>query len=307
MKLFIRKSIIFILIFIFVFSILSILFVRKGNGYGTDTTSFYYEPRNSFDLIFFGSSHTYASFNPKVLKEKTGINSYNFSTQQQPLWITYHYMIEALKYQKPKYFVLDVLMVIQKEEYATEGVNRDAIDRMRFSINKINTINVSVPKEERASYYINFIKYHSRWKDLNRADIKIFISDKKDDSKGFTALKYQDYETKAPNVQNINDIMLMNDKNKLYLNKIIELANKNNIELIFVKTPYNLDEGAQKVFNSAKIIAKDNNIDFIDYNLLYDEIDLDFSKDMYDKGHVTVEGARKVTEHFSNYLININK
>ena len=43
-----------------------------------------------------------------AIKEETGLNSYNFATQQQPLWISYYYMKESLKYQKPKYFLRDL-------------------------------------------------------------------------------------------------------------------------------------------------------------------------------------------------------
>ena len=47
---------------------------------------FYNEKPNSFDVMFFGSSHMYCSVDPAVIKEETGLSSYVFATQQQPLW-----------------------------------------------------------------------------------------------------------------------------------------------------------------------------------------------------------------------------
>jgi len=63
-----------ILLFILIFDKLSLLFVRKGNGYGTDVLNFYKQEKNSIDILFLGSSHAYSSFNPYLIKEKTGLN-----------------------------------------------------------------------------------------------------------------------------------------------------------------------------------------------------------------------------------------
>lgn len=51
--------------------------------------------------MFFGPSHAYAAFSPLAIWEETGIRSYVFATQQQPLWATYTYIKEALKKQSP--------------------------------------------------------------------------------------------------------------------------------------------------------------------------------------------------------------
>lgn len=53
---------------------------------------FYNEQENQFDVMFFGPSHAYAAFSPLVIWEETGIKSYVFATQQQPLWATYTYI-----------------------------------------------------------------------------------------------------------------------------------------------------------------------------------------------------------------------
>ena len=56
----------------------------------------------SMDILFMGTSHTYYGFNPSVIYEKTGLNSYVFAGECQPMSITYHYFKEALKTQSPK-------------------------------------------------------------------------------------------------------------------------------------------------------------------------------------------------------------
>ena len=305
MKKIIIKSTVFIILFALTFTICSNVFVRKGNGYGTDVLSFYNEPKNSMDLIFFGSSHSYSTFSPEVLEKETGMKSYNFATQQQPLWITYHYMVEALKYQKPKYFVLDVLMTSVNEEYMEEGVNRDAIDKMRMSVNKIEVINVSVPKQERLSYYINFIKYHSRWNDLGKTDILSILPSNISNKKGFTYLEGNQGGTKL-DITNIKEKKELSEKNKKYFNKIIKLAKDNGIRLILVKTPCSMTEEKQMYYNTVKELSDKNDLEFLNYNLIYDELELEFEKDFYDSGHLNGAAAEKVTKHFSKYIKNIS-
>jgi len=305
MKKFLLKISIFMIIFLIFFSFISSIFVRKGNGYGTDVLSFYNEEKNSIDLIFFGSSHSYSTFSPNILEEEIGIKAYNFSTQQQPLWITYHYMKETLKTQKPKYFVLEILMTSVNNEYMEEGVNRDAIDKMKFSINKIQTINASVEKHsDRISYYINFIKYHSRWNDLMKMDITSLLKSNISKTKGFTYLEGNNGTASKNDITNIKEVKKISKKNTIYLNKIIELANQNNIELILVKSPCTITEESQKYYNYIEQIAKENNIYYLNYNLIYDEIKIDFDNDFYDSGHLNGTAAEKVTKHFANYLNN---
>lgn len=302
MKKLIIKIIIFIILFIVSFNLLTNIFVRKGNGYGTDVLSFYNEEKNSLDLIFFGSSHSYSTFSPKIIEEDIGLKSYNFATQQQPIWITYHYMVESLKYQKPKYFVLEILMTSVNEDYAEEGVNRDALDKMKFSWNKLEAINASVEKfSDRLSYYINFIKYHSRWNDLHKGDFIDFLSSNISSSKGFTYLNGNKGATKH-DITKINESLKISSKNEEYLNKIIDLAKTNNIELIFVKSPCTITEEKQKYYNYVEEIAFKNNVKYLNYNKLYDKLELDFENDFYDSGHLNGDAAEKVSHHFAKYL-----
>lgn len=307
MKKIILKLVIFIMLFLTSFVVASKILVRKGNGYGSDVVTFYHEEKTSLDLIFFGSSHSYATFIPSIIKEETNLNSYNFATQQQPLWISYHYMLETLKYQKPKYFVLEVLMTSVDDNYMDEGVNRDAIDKMKFSTNKINVINESVEnKSDRLSYYLNIIKYHSRWNELGKVDILSLLPNYHLKNNGYTYLPKGDVKVEKNNIKNYKETKELSKKNMKYLNKIIDLAKENNIELILVKSPVEITEEKQIYYNEVEKIAKDNNLNFINYNYLYDEINLDFENDFFDRGHLDGDGAEKVSRHFAYYLNNLN-
>lgn len=295
--------IIILLISTVIFNKLTILLVRKGNGYGSDVLNFYKQPKNSLDVVVLGSSHAYTSLNPYLIEDETGLKTYDFCTQQQPLWITYYYLKEALKYQHPKYVVLEVHMaIVGNYNYAEEQVNRDAIDKMNFSMNKVDVINNSVEdKDDRVSYYLNIIKYHSRYKEITDIDKKTAFLGYTVDNKGYIALEENDYIFNNESEYTNNETELYR-KNKEYLYKIINLTKKEKINLIIVKTPTSYTNEEMSKLNYIKRIAKENDILFLDYINNINDLNLEYDKDFYDSGHLNKNGSIKLTESFIDNL-----
>ena len=299
----ILKDILFIIIFIILLQFCTKVFVLKGNGYGSDVISFYNVKKNSLDVMFFGSSHSYATFSPDIIRRETNLKSYNFATQQQPIYMTYYYMKEALKRQKPKFFVLEERMLAIGEDYTTEGVIRDAIDKMKFSYNKINIISASVEnKKDWPSYYFNIIKYHSRYNELTKNDIKTALTNKGINNQGYIAL-----DAKENIIVDNSEILKITEKEKIskknldYLKKIIKLAEDNNIKLIIVKSPCKLIEEDYKKYNWIEDYARKHNIEYIDYNKKVEELNITIN-DYYDEGHLSKYGSEKVSIDFAKHL-----
>lgn len=260
------------------------------------------EQEDSVDVMYFGSSHMYTSINPVVVWEERGIPSYILATQKQPFWISYYYMREALKYQKPKVVVLDIYRSDFLEEYEEESVNRAAIDLLSFSYNKSQMIEASVPKEERASYYVNLIKYHGRWKELTKEDFDWSYLKRQDPLKGYVCLYPTTPIKTRESLEGVTKVSAMSDKTENYLMKIIELAKLKDFQLVLYKAPSNATKEQKAYYNAVEAIAKKHNIHFIDYNMRYDEVGLDLNQDFYDANHLNLLGANKVSKHFSAYL-----
>lgn len=294
--------ILLILLSLFVFCKLSLVFVRKGNGYGTDVLNFYKQKKNTIDVIGLGSSHTYTSLNPDIFYENSKLNLYDFATQQQPTWITYYYLKEALKYQKPKYVIFDVHMpVVENTNYASDSVNRDAIDKMKMSINKVNAINTSVESiDDRYSYYINIIKYHTRYKELTKSDIGTAFFGKTINNKGYIGLANDKYvfDGVTYNNQKLN----INEKSEKYLNKIIDLCKENNIKLILIKTPCIYSSFDIAKLNYIEDIAKEKDVVFLNYIKNIDKLNLDYRFDFYDSGHLSISGSQKLSLNITNII-----
>ena len=287
------KAVIFTIIFILIFIVCYRVMMRKGYN----MLAFYEQDENSLDLIFFGSSQSYASFDPRIIDEKTGLNTWNLATAQQPIPITYYYMKEALKTQHPKYFVLEIRMLSWNNEYAEGGIVRGAVDGMKLTQNKIDAVNTSVKDErDRLSYLFNFIMYHSRYKELSKDDIKWAWPSKKIkySEKGYVYLK-SDEETNIDNDEIISKSKGKEEEllaiNQEYFDKIINLAEENNIQLILVKVPCQLDLFGEMQYNTVKKIAAEKNLIYIDYNEKFDEL----------------PGAEKVSNNFADYINSLEK
>ncbi len=295
--------VIFILIFALVFSNVDRLLLRKEiRGWWNVTEKidgFYNSPQNEYDVIFYGSSNAYCCFNPLVVWEQTGVKSYVFATQQQPLWATYHYMKDSFKTQAPKLCVVDVLTAGWDKEYYEDGVNYTFCDNMPFSLNKIELVKASVPKGERFNLLVRFMKYHSRWNELSRDDFEYKKADMRDYSKGFYMLANTFSDGVKTDTSNVTEKTELLPKNEEYLRKIIKLCKDRKTELLLCKTPSNATVEEKKYYNAVEEIAKAEGVKFIDYNLFYSEIGLDLKRDFFDDNHLNIRGAEKFSRYFA--------
>jgi hypothetical protein len=297
----ILKVFLFIVILGLIATYLEKLLILKGD-YSKRITNYYEQKNNTLDIVNIGTSHIQNTINPAILWNEYGITSYDLSGPTQPIWISYYYMVEALKTQKPKLIIIDTYGIIYANETNNEikeGNIRNNIDNMNFSMNKFRAIEDSIESEDRPSYMVNLMKYHTRWKEIKEHDFSLKIG--RNVFKGYL-IGFTIKENTRRDVSNIIEMTAVNNKNEEYLHKLINLAKEKNIELLFVSAPYPITENEQKIANSVYNILEEENISYIDYNLLYDELNLDFGKDFRDISHLNSYGAIKVTNHLGNYI-----
>lgn len=93
----------------------------------------------------------------------------------------------------------------------------------------------------------------------------------------------------------------ISSKNREYADKIIQLAKEHDIELIFVKSPCQLNEETTMYFNWVKAYVGEHGLDYIDFNQKFEELDLRIG-DFYDREHLSESGAVKASTYFSEYI-----
>lgn len=292
---------------------LSRLLARKSLALPWDTTTkisgFYNEERDQFEVMFFGSSHAYATFSPLELWEETGVKSYVFATQQQPLWATYTYIKEALKTQDLSLVVVDCRMAFGDQEYYIEGndgkdigVTYSYMDDIPLTWNKVELALQSAPDlEGRLSTLFNFMMYHDRWSKLNRQDFTFRRDQARDPYKGYVMLSPQEKPMPRPAIETVTNRTPLLEKNQHWLEEIVRLCWEEGVDLWLVKTPSNLELEEKALLNTVEDFAAENRIPFHDFNEDYEAIGL--SEDMFhDEHHLDVFGASRFTRFFARAL-----
>lgn len=293
-------TIIFVLMGIYAFSR---LVTPKGS-----IEAYYDEPKNTIGALFIGSSHCAFTASPIDIYKESGIKTYNLSTGCQPSWVSYYYLRDALKYQKPKVVFLEVFGAFYDKSYATYSdidlvSSRDS-QKMKPSFNLLK-MNIAryffqktpLPWDE----LFNFTKYHSRLTELEKGDFtSIFKSDYSDD-KGFGPMLTRESfpEYVIPTTDRREPLY---DKCDYYLRKTIALAKKRGIDIVLFKTPLIAKETDIAVLNTIQDIAKETKVPFIDFcseNL----INIDYATDLGDQGHLNYFGAEKLSKFMAEYLL----
>lgn len=309
----ILKGSIFITILILVITALTPLYIIKSEHRGKLIEGLYNHTGDAYDVLLMGGSHMNSGIDPNVLWYNYGITSFNYATGGQSIDVTYYLLKEALKNHRPTVVVVDAYYLSRSAEYGEKGYISNALDNMRFSMNKLEAIEKCTPLSDMLSYLLPFLKYHYRTYELTERDFH-YDSAEEYYAKGFESGvdRYgKDDSTADQTSDTVSGKVDLPPKALEYLYKIINLCKENNIKLVLVNTPsdYNIEKGSNdwvqqpaEMFNKVAEIAKENNIAFINYNDRMDKIGFDFKNDMENAGHLNVWGAYKVTMDFGEFL-----
>ena len=217
--------------------------------------------------------------------------------------IAYYKLKETLKYQNPKVIVLEVNSFF--DYGSTEEAYRRVIDNWKFDTVKLETIfDKNIKLENKLSYLFPILRYHSRWNELETNDFRKLTNEYKAISyKGFPMIVSKNaYKGDINYMKDNGKIANISEKNIEYIDKIITLCNKKNIKILMAELPSPLVWSLDK--NKATIeLANKYGLEFIDFNILQEEIKLNWENDTYDKGrHLNIYGAEKVSKYIGKIL-----
>ena len=303
MKVKVIKIISFVLIFcVLLYSVSRVLRFKYNDGiYQFD--SFYILKNNSIDVLLLGSSHSFININSFYLYKLYGISSFNLCGSIQPLWNTYFYFKEALKTQKPKLIIVEAYTTIINYEYIDDSRIIKNTYGIKWSIDRLNSVIVSSPKNRWNEFLNPFYQYHNKYSSLTYEDFLPYNGKEKYKYYKGYAISYHIHSNMKTKVDYITNEISLYPKVEKYYRMVIELAKNNNIPILIVKAPYSTySRNDQKKYNMAERIAKEYNVPFINLNYNYDDYNLDFSKDFADTSHLNYKGAEKVARYLGKYL-----
>lgn len=239
------------------------------------------EKKNTVDVLVLGDSLCQTGISPFAMWETQGFTSYVCGQTAQRMWESYYMLKRALQNQKPKLVILETNLLFWPSE--TEGQINEALF-------------------ECAGYYFPVFKYHNHWKTVSAELPEEAADENSRNYKGFhlkrdcvpyLAGKYMIETTETKGVPRVE---------RFFLKQMIQLCRNREIEFMMVSlpSPKNCGYGTH---NAVTALAEEHDVDYVDMNLLPEEIGIDWNKDILDgTEHLNVYGAEKVSAYLGEYL-----
>jgi len=303
----VAKGIIKILLFLGIFGFLftkaeQILKLNMGHR-GTDNVKgFYAEKENSIEVLFVGASTMFCTADPLVLYEDYGITSYDFGSSSQHFELSYLFMQEALKTQKPKVIALEVLSIFKElDTNKAENLNYGITD-MPLSEEKLCGL-MDMFRNDKGmglSYLIPMVQYKDRWQELEKEDfIKVSESIGNYTKGAYTPDKIAETPLDFSTYYEESDASIP-DRNREIFRRMVALCEENGVELLLFKSP-NIGWDISQT-EAVQQLAEEYQLPFIEFYSLLDDLGIDPQQDFRDNSHLNRFGSKKATEYLGQYL-----
>lgn len=290
-------------------------------------SEFYNQEPNSIDMVYIGSSHSYCTFDPEIIDSILKTSSWQMGTPLQHYDTSYYVLREVLNHQKPKKVVLEIYWDILKDEFEMKQAN-SFFEVLKNQELKDEYINKVFPINERIKYSLFPIRYQQDYFAYEANEIQNNLEEKYGvhkkalpevkgteyyRSRGYTycdiIMPENEYDETNQFKGFDGEDWEFNRTQKKYIEKIIELCKNEGIELYFVTAPVanvSMDyiENYDIVHNTVAEFAKENNIPYIDYNIVNKDENLLTNENFRDDAHLNHSGVQIVDKHFAQWLMN---
>lgn len=298
-----------IFIFIFVTILVSLTYALRTNGDVKDRfVGFYAEPKDTIDAILIGSSPVYPYYAAPMIWGEHGIAAYPLSTNLQRPKAAVHLIEEAEKTQDPSLYIFEVRMYLAADEDMTRNMayTRGVTDNMKYSLNRIKTINDMVePDDEdgRYTYYFDIFKYHSNWKTLVLpSQLATFRYEKEDPLKGHF-ISDEVGPSQMADFSHVTERLPIPADEEEVLRELLAYLKEHELNALFIVSPNTMTAQKQAQYNYMADIIEPFGYTFLNLNDYYEEIGVDFATDFYDYGgHANAIGAEKCSAFLGDYL-----
>ena len=316
------KTLIFLFIGIICFMTLQAVLVDKSS-YAKYRN---WKEQDKVDILILGNSHAEGGIHPIWMEEDflrtygKDISVFNYTLYGMRIEQMSFFLNEILKYHTPKLIILETYAFCPLADEHREILAHKAFDVLPLNKNKIEAVKYCT-LEDYWSYYLPFIKYHTRWKEISSQDISILYDKELWNSAGkgdaYTrddrAIKPEDFCPDpgdgwfSQDTSQINELRALTFTEKECLEKMLLLLEEKNIQLAFVSVHYKIQMGLDsiemiKINNYLGEKYVDNqSISLLDMNQLWPELNFSYN-DLYDEGHVNINGRVKVMDYLLEYL-----
>lgn len=257
----------------------------------------FFNNEQTFDVLFFGSSHVKFGISPLLLYQNYGITSYNLAILGNYIPSNYYRINEILNFLKqnkrpfPKVIVMDVFAAEESSIYRLH----EGWDAFPLSANKMEMVNALAGEKERAEMLFPFSLYHSRWNELVKDDFQTNINH-------FYGMDVAEYVISYPKeiINDPLDQVEADAKTIKYLNQTKEICDAADIKLILIHIPYSGNPEPQRVANGICQYAEEKGIPYVNYMNM--DLGIDYEIDFCDPAHLNQTGMRIMTNELGRLL-----
>ena len=258
-------------------------------------------PRDSVEVMIYGSSHAYRGFHTMELYDQYGIGAYNYGMLWQRINTTNLFLKDSLEVQTPRVVLIECF----KCNEVLEDTNINAeIFYSRYLYNEEAKAAYfrqcfGNDRERYLSLYMPLCAFHENWSTLEEDSFKTLTAGP-GLRRRMGANMYKDAkEIRIPDYHDFEQLELDENAEKEILD-MIATCKKKGIEIVFYTVPYG------KEFNygeAMKKIATENGCAYLDLFELAEEAGLSGKTDFSDNSHLNSSGARKVADYIGKYLV----
>lgn len=303
------KVIAFVLIFVVLFvSIQCCLVGAEDRRTEYRIKGFYELEEDTLDVLFIGSSATYAFWIAPYVWQEFGITTYPYASQGQSIVAAKHIIEDARKTQPNAKFIvnlstIDSDMPVERFHFLCDNMPSSTTKfKMIYDVAKKHDYTLS----ELMECYFPIIRYHDRWPEITYDDVaqqdvdyleymsgntyNTFLKRKK---KGVKPLDYTQFYEELPE-STVNAI-----------NELVDYCKEEEIDITFVLVPQASKEETQLgQQNAALDLVEELGYEVLDMRACADEVGIDYTTDFYNNKHTNIHGAIKVSNYISKHLLD---
>jgi hypothetical protein len=288
---------------------------------------FYALEKNSLDIVFVGSSHSYCTFDPERIESDTALKGFQMGTPLQHADTTYFELKEIYNYQSPKYVVMELYWDVLDDDFEPKQAD-SFFEVLKNDSLKEEYIKEVFPLGAKAKYALPAVRFQQEYFAFKDKEAEDEIKEKAGVTKtviqqsngteyyrssGYT---YCDTVIAESEYDRTNQFKNFDGKNwefskvqLKYLEKIVDLCQEKGSTLVFVTAPVaNVSmeyiQNYDIVHEKLSAFAQKHNIPYIDYNIVNQQEKLLEHENFRDDAHLNDSGVGIVDSHFSHWFID---
>lgn len=304
---------IFLLLALFVLMRCTYLFRNTGRADRQNILGFYDEKDNSLDVVFVGPSSVYRYWSPMSAWNLYGFTSYDYSVSAMSRATVLTAIRDLRRTQPSAVIVVDVRPFLNVDMVSElDYPERNLMDSIDYSLVRLQGIKYlsdhsTISGQEIGSEYMELAQYHNN-KTALAEELNWQLIDNRMHSSPDGEKFYKGFAIAAKHMYQSEEKVQLSEgiaeEVSEYYMDILEYGKKNNLSILFVASPKSLSEQQSEILNRMQLAAEEYGYGFVDGHCFYKEMDLDFTTDFYNSGHVNILGAEKWTEFVGDYLVS---